>query len=38
MDTDQEVKMKVKDPACNMSIEDSEAAGKSTYKGETYYF
>ncbi|MDA8239331.1 MAG: heavy metal translocating P-type ATPase [Nitrospiraceae bacterium] len=30
--------MKVKDPVCGMQIEDKEAAGTSTYKGETYYF
>jgi P-type Cu+ transporter len=30
--------MKVKDPVCNMTIEDSTATGKSTYKGETYHF
>ncbi|MEJ2695747.1 MAG: YHS domain-containing protein [Candidatus Sulfobium sp.] len=30
--------MKVKDPVCNMTIEESEAAGNSTYKGDTYYF
>lgn len=30
--------MKVKDPVCGMTIEDSEAAATSTYKGETYYF
>ena len=30
--------MQVKDPVCNMTIEDSEAAGTSTYKGKTYYF
>jgi Cu+-exporting ATPase len=30
--------MKVVDPVCHMTIEDSEAAATSTYKGETYYF
>jgi P-type Cu+ transporter len=30
--------MKVKDPVCNMTIEDNEAAATSTYKGKTYYF
>ncbi len=30
--------MKVVDPVCHMTIEDSEAAGISTYKGKTYYF
>ncbi|MBE0427697.1 MAG: heavy metal translocating P-type ATPase [Nitrospirae bacterium] len=30
--------MKVTDPVCKMSIEDSDAAGTSIYKGETYYF
>jgi Cu+-exporting ATPase len=30
--------MKVTDPVCHMTIEDSEAAGTSTYKGKTYYF
>ena len=26
------------DPVCGMEIEKSEAAGKSEYKGKTYYF
>ncbi|MEJ2695745.1 MAG: heavy metal translocating P-type ATPase [Candidatus Sulfobium sp.] len=30
--------MKVTDPVCHMTIEDKEAAGTSTYKGNTYYF
>ncbi len=30
--------MKVKDPVCNMTVEDKEAAGTSEYKGNTYYF
>ncbi len=30
--------MKVKDPVCGMTIEDSDAAAVSTYKGATYYF
>lgn len=30
--------MKVLDPVCNMTIEDKNAAGKSVYKGTTYYF
>ncbi len=30
--------MKVTDPVCKMSIEDSEATATSTYKGITYYF
>jgi Cu+-exporting ATPase len=30
--------MKVKDPVCGMTIEDSDAAAESTYKGTTYYF
>jgi Cu+-exporting ATPase len=30
--------MKVTDPVCRMTIEDSEAAAMSTYKGATYYF
>ncbi len=30
--------MKVTDPVCHMTIEDSEAAGKSLYEGKTYYF
>lgn len=30
--------MQVKDPVCNMTIEDSKAAATSTYKGKTYYF
>src|SRR5512143_2082643 len=30
--------MKVKDPVCGMTIEDSNALSVSTYKGTTYYF
>ncbi|MHB8843373.1 MAG: heavy metal translocating P-type ATPase [Nitrospirota bacterium] len=30
--------MKVKDPVCGMTIEDSAAAATSTYKGTTYHF
>jgi Cu+-exporting ATPase len=30
--------MKVKDPVCNMTIEDSEAVATSSYGGTTYYF
>ncbi len=30
--------MKVTDPVCRMTIEDSEATASSTYKGKTYYF
>ncbi|NOZ62543.1 MAG: cadmium-translocating P-type ATPase [Calditrichaeota bacterium] len=30
--------MKVKDVVCNMTIEDSAAAGKSEFQGEIYYF
>jgi P-type Cu+ transporter len=30
--------MKVTDPVCHMTIEESEATGISTYKGKTYYF
>lgn len=30
--------MKVNDPVCDMTIEDSEAVATSTYKGTTYYF
>ncbi|MFN3480936.1 MAG: heavy metal translocating P-type ATPase, partial [Thermodesulfovibrionales bacterium] len=30
--------MKVTDPVCKMTIEDSEAVATSTYKGITYYF
>ena len=26
------------DPVCGMEISESEAAGTSTYKGQTYYF
>ena len=26
------------DPVCGMQIEESEAAGQSEYKGDTYYF
>jgi len=28
----------VKDPVCGMEIDPSTAAGKSEYKGQTYYF
>lgn len=28
----------VKDPVCGMEIDPTSAAGKSDYKGETYYF
>jgi Cu+-exporting ATPase len=28
----------VKDPVCGMMIEQSSAAGTSTYKGQMYYF
>lgn len=27
-----------RDPVCNMNIDENKAAGKSEYKGETYYF
>lgn len=27
-----------KDPVCQMSVDEKEAAATSTYKGETYYF
>ena len=27
-----------KDPVCGMEVDPKEAAGKSEYKGETYYF
>ncbi|MBU4490910.1 MAG: YHS domain-containing protein, partial [Euryarchaeota archaeon] len=30
--------MKVIDPVCNMTIEDVNAAGKSSYNGKKYYF
>ncbi len=30
--------MKVIDPVCKMTIEDTEAAATSTYRGTTYYF
>jgi len=30
--------MKVTDPVCGMEIEKEEAAAKSEYKGNTYYF
>jgi Cu+-exporting ATPase len=30
--------MKVIDPVCKMTIEDKDAAARSTYKGKTYYF
>jgi YHS domain-containing protein len=29
---------KVKDPVCGMAIDPKAAAGKSEYKGQTYYF
>jgi YHS domain-containing protein len=28
----------VTDPVCKMNIDEKEAAGKSEYKGQTYYF
>jgi Cu+-exporting ATPase len=28
----------VKDPVCGMMIDEKTAAGKSEYKGTTYYF
>jgi YHS domain-containing protein len=28
----------VKDPVCGMTIDEKTAAGKSDYKGQTYYF
>ncbi len=28
----------VKDPVCGMEINPAEAAGKSEYQGQTYYF
>ena len=28
----------VKDPVCGMDIDPETAAGKSEYKGQTYYF
>ncbi len=30
--------MLVKDPVCEMEIDPKEAAGKSEYNGQTYYF
>lgn len=27
-----------KDPICGMSVDESSAAGKTLYKGKTYYF
>ncbi|MGZ7060912.1 MAG: YHS domain-containing protein [Candidatus Angelobacter sp.] len=27
-----------KDPVCGMQIDEKQAAGKSDYKGQTYYF
>jgi len=27
-----------KDPVCGMTVDEKRAAGKSEYKGETYYF
>ena len=26
------------DPVCNMQVDENTAAGKSDYKGKTYYF
>ena len=28
----------VRDPVCGMDIDPAKAAGKSEYKGQTYYF
>ena len=28
----------VVDPVCHMTIDETKAAGKSEYKGKTYYF
>lgn len=28
----------VKDPVCGMDIEPAKAAGRTEYKGQTYYF
>jgi len=30
--------MKVADPVCKMTVEDTEAVATSTYKSRTYYF
>src|SRR5512139_409857 len=30
--------MKIIDPVCKMTLEDSEAVATSTYRGKTYYF
>ncbi|MBX3063323.1 MAG: YHS domain-containing protein [Anaerolineae bacterium] len=30
--------MLVKDPVCGMDVDSQTAAGKSEYKGQTYYF
>jgi YHS domain-containing protein len=30
--------VKVKDPVCGMGVNPKEAAGKSEYQGQTYYF
>jgi YHS domain-containing protein len=27
-----------KDPVCGMTVDEKSAAGKSEYKGQTYYF
>ncbi len=27
-----------KDPVCGMQVNEAQAAGKSEYQGETYYF
>jgi Cu+-exporting ATPase len=34
----QPVPAKVTDPVCGMQVEPAKAAGKSEYKGQTYYF
>ncbi|MGQ9569586.1 MAG: YHS domain-containing protein [Thermodesulfovibrionales bacterium] len=28
----------VKDPVCNMTVDEKKAVAKSVYKGKTYYF
>jgi YHS domain-containing protein len=33
-----EEKPMVTDPVCKMQIDEKKAAGKSEYKGKTYYF
>ena len=31
-------KLMARDPVCDMDVDESNAAGKMQYKGDTYYF